>query len=73
MGGLDKYWSVTMTNTVYESLVPLVRVSFLSEKVFYKDYEEYKDDAQFMMLYRNFKKAKKALEDYKYNKRHSDS
>ena len=34
------------------------------------DYDSYKDDERFKSLYKEYKKAKKALEDYKYDCRH---
>lgn len=34
------------------------------------DYDSYKDDPTFKAIYSNYKKAKKQLEDFKYDKRH---
>jgi len=34
------------------------------------DYEKYKDNERFKALYKAYKKAKKSLEDYKYDCRH---
>jgi len=34
------------------------------------DYDSYKDDEMFKSLYKEYKKAKKALEDYKFDLRH---
>ena len=34
------------------------------------DYKAYKDDPIFVSLYKRFRKAKKDLENYKFNKRH---
>jgi len=33
------------------------------------DYDTYKDDERFKALYKDYKKAKKALEDYKFDLR----
>lgn len=68
----DKFWSVTMTDEVYTSLTYETRESFKSEKAYYDDWEEYKDDDTFRALYKAYKHAKKCLDDYKFQKRHKD-
>ena len=68
----DKYWSVTMSDEVYTSLTYETRESFKSEKVYFDDWDRWKEDDAFRQLYANYKKAKKALDDYKYLKRDKD-
>ena len=68
----DKYWSVTMSDEVYTSLTYETRESFKSEKVYYDDWDRWKEDDAFRQLYTKYKKAKKALDDYKYLKRDRD-
>lgn len=48
-----------------------IRHNFISDKVIYDDYDEYKDDPVFQQLYRAKKKATKKLDDWKYNKRNN--
>ena len=54
------------------ALIPSeLRLRFLSDKVIFDDYEQYKDDAVFQQLYKAKKKATKELDIWKFNQRHN--
>lgn len=70
MADIEKGWVVTMSDELYTSLPKQLRDAFDSEKVFYKDYDLYKEDAQFKRLYKEKREANEKLEAWKFDRRH---
>jgi hypothetical protein len=68
----QRQWSVTMSEDVYCMMPEQIRRSFKSERAFYPDEHDrlYESDENYKSLYTKYRKAKKELEEYKYNKRH---
>ena len=71
MGATKKYM-VQMLEEEYLEIDFELRQKFISDKVIFDDYAEYKDDKQFKVLYKAKKKADKDLRDWKYNQRHNN-
>ena len=64
-----KLWALTCTNELYESFDYELREAFRSEKVFWDDWDEFKEDAQFRELYKTYKTAKANMDEYRRAKR----
>ena len=71
MGATKKYM-VQMREEEYLEIDFELRQRFISDKVIFDDYSEYKDNKQFKVLYKAKKKADKDLRDWKYNQRHNN-
>jgi hypothetical protein len=69
--GATKKWLIQMREEEFINMPSHLRANFISEKVIYDDYEQYKDNDQFKALYKAKKKAAKALDDWKYDQRHN--
>jgi hypothetical protein len=67
----EKMFICKMDLDTYKQIPFEVRRLFISDRIIYDDYDEYKDDELFKVIYKKYKKSRKELEDYKYNKRHS--
>tara|TARA_R110000822_G_C15042679_1_gene465499 strand:- start:233 stop:448 length:216 start_codon:yes stop_codon:yes gene_type:complete len=65
-----KFWLVRMSDKVYCSLSMPIRSQFESEKVVFDDWADFKDDDTHRALFKAYKTAQKALDEYKYKKRH---
>lgn len=65
-----KKWLAIMTDEAFLRLSPEDRQSFETVKVLYDDHEEHKEDERYMTFYKAYRKAQKALENYKFDKRH---
>ena len=70
MGATKKYM-VSMYEQEYAEIPIELRLRFLSDKVIFDDYEEYKEDVVFQQLYKAKKKATKDLDKWKFDKRHN--
>ena len=68
--GASKKYMVSMMEQEYAEIPQHIRLRFLSDKVVFDDYEEYKDDPMFKQLYKAKKKATKDLFNWKYDQRH---
>jgi hypothetical protein len=70
----DREWSITMTDTLYCQLPFELRNLFKSERVYYPGEHSslYDTDLQYQELYNRYRKAKKDLENYKFQKRHGN-
>ena len=62
-----KQWTITIEDSEYKDLP-----DWLCDKarVYFNDYEDYKDDPYFKALYKKYRKAREELDTYKFNKRH---
>ena len=69
--GASKKYMVSMMEQEYALIPSELRLRFLSDKVIFDDYEQYKDDAVFQQLYKAKKKATKELDIWKFNQRHN--
>jgi len=69
--GLTKSWLIKMTDESYREIPSEMRMQFISEKAVFDDYNEYKDDPVFKKLYKAKKAATKALDKYRFDKRHN--
>ena len=69
--GATKSWLIKMREQEFLDIPAHIKANFISEKVIYDDYEQYKDDPTFKKLYKAKKKATKDLDDWKYNQRHN--
>ena len=58
-----------MLEREYMEIPSHTRLNFLSDRVMYDDYELYKDDPVFQMLYRAKKKASDELYNWKFDQR----
>ena len=69
----QREWAVTMSDQVYRQLPEQVRGSFTSERAYYPEQHKtlYENDPVYRELYKTYRKAKKELENYKYNKRNA--
>jgi len=69
--GANKKFLVSMLESEYAEIPIELRLRFLSNKVIFDDYEQYKDDAVFQQLYKAKKKAAKDLDEWKFKQRHN--
>lgn len=65
---MSKEYHIIISESEYMDLNPQFRQR---AKAVFNDYNEHKDDPIFKTFYKEYRKAKKKLEDYKYDKRHS--
>ena len=70
--GKTKKYMVSMHEQDYALIPSELRLRFLSDKVIFDDYDDYKDDAVFQQLYKAKKKATKDLDKWKFNQRHNN-
>ena len=63
----EKMFYVRFKEEEYMSIPSHIRVNAI---VIDDDFNQYKSDPLFIALYGKYKKAKKELETYKFNKRH---
>jgi len=64
---MAKEFYVRFSDKEYMDIPP----AFRSRATFVdNDYDSYKDDEMYKILYKTYRKARKALEDYKYDCRH---
>ncbi len=68
--GATKKWIIQMHDEEYSALPQETRLKFISEKVVFDDYNDYKDDPTFQKLYKAKKNATKELDVWKFNQRH---
>lgn len=71
----SKEMLIRMREEDYASLNQQTRQRFLSEKVIIKDEHEklYETDERYRQLYKCYNDAKKALDKYKFEKRHANN
>ena len=67
--GATKTYVVIMKEQEYCDIPAHIRENFISDKVIYDDYEEYKDNEVFQFLYRAKRKATKDLYNWKFDQR----
>ncbi len=64
---MEKEYHIRVNESEYMELPKKFRERSIA---IFNDYDEHKDDEIFKGLYNRYKKAKKELEKYKFNKRH---
>lgn len=65
-----KNWICVIEDEVFCAYPQEVRASMKSSKAVYDDHELLKEDETYMKLYKAYKKAQRALEDFKWEKRY---
>lgn len=63
----EKEWLIKVSDKDYFDLPDKLK---LNATAYFNEYQDYKDDELFIKLHRAHKKAKKELEQYKFNRRH---
>jgi len=69
--GASKKFMVSMMEQEYLDIPQHIRLRFLSDKIVFDDYEQYKDNPTFQKLYKAKKKATKDLDIWKFDQRHN--
>ena len=74
MEGSKEYF-VRMREEEYNAFPQKTRESFLSEKVIYPDEHQklWDTDEHYRKIYSSYSKAKKALDNYKFDKRYANN
>lgn len=62
-----KQWTITIEDSEYMEIPDWLRDK---ARVYFNDYEDYKDDPLFQALYKKYRKAREDLDIYKFNARH---
>ena len=66
----EREWAITMTDELYRTLPYEVREGFKSERAYYPgEHEKLKEEERYQKLLSEYRRAKKALEAYKHERR----